>query len=93
MTVARSVMAQGGMRAFYAGYDSAIARQAFYTTTRFGVFLNLNDYLKQRNGGANLPVYQKMFAALAAGGIGSFVGCPADLILIRMQADTMLPEE
>jgi solute carrier family 25 oxoglutarate transporter 11 len=55
--------------------------------------LNLNDYLKQRNGGANLPVYQKMFAALAAGGIGSFVGCPADLILIRMQADTMLPEE
>lgn len=38
-----------------------------------------------------MPVYQKMFASLAAGGIGSFVGCPADLILIRMQADTMLP--
>lgn len=68
-------------------------RQAFYTTTRFGVFLNLSEYLKQKNKGANLPLYQKMLASLAAGGIGSFVGCPADLILIRMQADTMLPED
>merc|ERR1712048_233307 len=34
-----------------------------------------------------------MLCSLAAGGIGSFVGCPADLILIRMQADTMLPVE
>lgn len=91
--MARSIAATGGSRAFYAGYDSALARQAFYTTTRFGVFLNLSDYLKQRNGGANLPLYQKVFASLAAGAIGSFVGCPADLILIRMQADTMLPEE
>lgn len=86
-------MADGGMRAFYAGYDSALMRQAFYTTTRFGVFLNLSEYLKQKNKGANLPLYQKMLASLAAGGIGSFVGCPADLILIRMQADTMLPED
>lgn len=55
--VARSVASEGGIRAFYAGYDSAIMRQAFYTTTRFGVFLNLNEYLKQRNKGANLPLY------------------------------------
>lgn len=70
-----------------------MARQIFYTTTRFGVFWNLSDYLKAKNGGANLPFLQKVFCSLAAGGIGSFVGCPADLILIRMQADTMLPEE
>lgn len=86
-------MKDGGIRAFYAGLDSAYMRQAFYTTTRFGVFLNLNEYLRERNNGQNLPLYQKMFASLAAGGIGSFVGCPADLILIRMQADTMLPED
>lgn len=30
---------------------------------------------------------------MAAGGIGAFVGCPSDVILIRKQADTMLPEE
>lgn len=82
--VARTVAAEGGFKAFYAGYDSALARQAFYTTSRFGVFLNLSEYLKAKNGGANLPIYQKMLCSLAAGGIGSFIGCPADLILIRM---------
>ena len=29
---------------------------------------------------------------MTAGGIGAFIGCPADLILIRMQTDNMLPE-
>lgn len=82
--MARQIAAEGGIKSFYAGYDAALMRQAFYTTTRFGVFLNLNEWLKERNGGANLPIYQKMLASLAAGGIGSFVGCPADLILIRM---------
>ena len=30
---------------------------------------------------------------LAAGGLGALVGSPADLTLIRMQADTNLPVE
>jgi len=34
-----------------------------------------------------------MFCSLLAGGLGSFIGCPADLVLIRMQADKMLPVE
>jgi solute carrier family 25 oxoglutarate transporter 11 len=29
-------------------------RQAFYTTARFGIFLNMQDYLKRKNGGSNL---------------------------------------
>lgn len=43
--------------------------------------------------GHNLPLQQKLVCSLAAGAIGSFVGCPCDLILVRMQADTMLPPE
>lgn len=31
--------------------------------------------------------------SLAAGGLGSLVGTPADLILIRMQADSTLPAD
>lgn len=31
--------------------DSAYMRQAVYTTARFGIFTNLSDTLKQRNGG------------------------------------------
>lgn len=40
----------------------------------------------------NIPLYQKAGAALTAGGLGALVGSPADLSLIRMQADSSLPE-
>mmetsp|Transcript_33210 Transcript_33210/g.50909 ORF Transcript_33210/g.50909 Transcript_33210/m.50909 type:complete len:267 (-) Transcript_33210:30-830(-) len=82
-----------GLIGFYKGIDSAYFRQAVYTTARFGIFLNLSDYLKRKNGGANLAFTQKMFCSLAAGGLGSLVGTPADLILIRMQSDSTLPKE
>lgn len=73
--------------------DAALMRQAFYTTARFGIFLNLQDWMKRKNGGANLSFFQKMQCSLAAGGLGSIVGTPADLILIRLQADSTLPVE
>lgn len=40
-----------------------------------------------------MSFFQKGFCSLAAGGLGSIVGTPADLILIRMQADSTLPAE
>ena len=43
--------------------------------------------------GEPLPLYQKAGAGLAAGGLGALVGSPADLSLIRMQADSTLPAD
>ena len=40
-----------------------------------------------------IPLYQKAGAGLAAGGLGAMVGSPADLSLIRMQADSTRPAE
>jgi hypothetical protein len=40
-----------------------------------------------------LPLWQKAAAGLTAGGLGALVGSPADLTLIRMQADSTLPLE
>jgi solute carrier family 25 oxoglutarate transporter 11 len=37
------------------------------------------------------PLWQKAGAGLAAGGLGALVGSPADLSLIRMQADATVP--
>lgn len=37
--------------------------------------------------------FQKIYSSLLAGGIGSIVGTPADLVLIRMQSDATLPIE
>jgi solute carrier family 25 oxoglutarate transporter 11 len=38
-----------------------------------------------------LTAFQKVYSSLLAGGIGSIFGTPADLVLIRMQADSTLP--
>ncbi|XP_010254423.1 PREDICTED: mitochondrial dicarboxylate/tricarboxylate transporter DTC-like [Nelumbo nucifera] len=43
------------------------------------------------NDGKPLPLYQKALCGLTAGAIGACVGSPADLALIRMQADATLP--
>lgn len=37
--------------------------------------------------------FQKIYSSLLAGGIGSIIGTPADLVLIRMQSDATLPME
>lgn len=69
-------------------------RQALYTTTRLGIYFSLSDYLKYTvNGGENMSAWQKVYSSLLAGGIGSVVGTPADLVLIRMQSDSTLPVE
>lgn len=53
----------------------------------------MSDYIKNSvNGGGNLSTFQKTYCSLLAGGIGSFIGTPCDLVLVRMQADSTLPE-
>lgn len=89
--VAREIYAAGGAKEFYKGLDSAILRQVVYGTLRLGIFFNMTEDMKKKNGGKNLSAFQKAQASLVAGGIGSFIGNPADLCLVRMQADSTLP--
>lgn len=89
--VAKDLYAQGGIKTFYKGLDSALLRQVVYGTLRLGIFFNLTEYYKAKNNGGNLSATQKVTASLTAGIFGSFVGNPADLVLVRMQADTVLP--
>jgi solute carrier family 25 oxoglutarate transporter 11 len=58
---------------------------------RLGIHAKIVDFLKEQNKGAPLPLAQKAGAGLAAGGLGAIFGSPADLSLIRMQADGTLP--
>lgn len=86
-------MAKDGVGALYKGLSAGLLRQATYTTARLGLFTNMSAALKDMNNGQNIPLYQKALAGLAAGGLGALVGTPADLTLIRMQADNTLPVE
>ncbi len=93
-TIAREIYAnEGGYKGFYKGLDSALLRQAVYATLRLGIYFNMSDYVKENiNGGKNLSTFQKTYCSLTAGAIGSFIGNPFDLVLVRIQSDSTLPE-
>lgn len=92
-TVFKDTLATHGMKKFYAGLDSALLRQVLYTSTRLGIFYQLTDQYTKSHGGSKPPVSLNALYSLVCGAVGSFVANPADLILIRMQADAHLPAE
>jgi len=90
----REIQEKEGIKGFYRGIDSALARQVFYTTTRLGIYKTITANVKESNkkqGIKDLTFIQKAYCASFAGFVGSLVGNPADLALIRMQADSRLP--
>jgi solute carrier family 25 oxoglutarate transporter 11 len=88
------VISKYGVSRLYTGLDSALLRQATYTTTRMGIYKTLMDWSTVRNKekGRGVPMWEKSVFSITAGGLASIVGNPADLALIRMQADHNLPE-
>jgi len=87
----RNMLQTEGWRAFYAGLDSALIRQGLYGTTRFGLYKTLSDWEKEKTGVAALPFRVKVAFASIAGTAGALICNPADLALVRMQADRRLP--
>eukprot|EP01012_Entosiphon_sulcatum_P053956 TRINITY_DN7436_c0_g1_i1.p1 TRINITY_DN7436_c0_g1~~TRINITY_DN7436_c0_g1_i1.p1 ORF type:complete len:290 (+),score=14.03 TRINITY_DN7436_c0_g1_i1:274-1143(+) len=79
---------EGLRRGFYRGLSATILRQALFSTSRFTV----NDSIQAALGGKdNITALSKAISAAIAGTIGAMVSCPADLVLVRMQADGKLP--
>jgi hypothetical protein len=89
-TLGARVIQQEGVLSLYKGLSAALLRQATYTTARMGIFRKVSDMLSE--DGKPLPFYKKAAAGLTAGGLGSIIGTPADVALIRMQADNTLPK-
>ena len=46
---------------------------------------------KTTHDGQSPPLHLKMGMGMTSGGIGSFVGCPSEVALVRMGADSRLP--
>lgn len=87
--IAREVYKTSGVLGFYKGLDAALARQVLYTTTRMGIYKTLFDHVSATDGFVS-PL-KKIGCALTAGFIGSVLGTPADVVLVRMQADPTHP--
>lgn len=88
--VARNMIKTQGVGSLYRGLSAGLVRQATYTTARLGLYNNIFSAAQEYNKGP-LPLWGKAVCGLTAGGLGALVGSPADLTLIRMQADTSLP--
>ncbi|KAJ4964638.1 hypothetical protein NE237_016487 [Protea cynaroides] len=79
-----------GVAALFSGISATVLRQTLYSTTRMGLY----DVLKQKwtdPDSGKMPLVRKIAAGLIAGGIGAAVGNPADVAMVRMQADGRLP--
>lgn len=84
------IFQQEGVAALFSGVSATVLRQTLYSTTRMGLY----DMMKQRWSDPktnNFPLAKKIGAGLIAGGIGAAVGNPADVAMVRMQADGRLP--
>lgn len=86
------IIKEEGFLALYSGYSAAVLRQAVYGTARLGLFRTFSDLL-QHDSHSPLPFYQKAACGLASGALGAVIGNPADLALVRMQADGSLPAD
>ncbi|CAN1216228.1 Mitochondrial uncoupling protein 4 [Linum perenne] len=81
---------QEGLSALFSGVSATVLRQTLYSTTRMGIY----DILKHKWTDPRtkiMPLQKKIGAGLIAGAIGATVGNPADLAMVRMQADGRLP--
>ncbi|GAB2257760.1 hypothetical protein Droror1_Dr00013920 [Drosera rotundifolia] len=90
VTVGMKLVKQEGAKALFSGVSATVLRQTLYSTTRMGLY----DMMKKKWSDpvtGNMPLGTKISAGLIAGGIGAAVGNPADLAMVRMQADGRLP--
>jgi len=90
ITIARQIIAQNGVKGLYHGLSAGLLRQATYTTARLGIFRTITESIDSKRKRTFLDT---SLASVTAGALGSIVGTPADLAMIRMQVDGTLPPE
>ena len=90
ISIATQILRAEGAAGLFSGISATMLRQTLYSTTRMGLYDILKKKWTQENAGV-LPLHRKIAAGLIAGGVGAAVGNPADLAMVRMQADGRLP--
>jgi solute carrier family 25 oxoglutarate transporter 11 len=97
ISIGARIVQTEGMAALFSGVSATVLRQTLYSTTRMGLYDILKrkwtDHNSGSDSGNNLPLTRKIYAGLIAGGVGAAVGNPADVAMVRMQADGRLPKD
>jgi solute carrier family 25 oxoglutarate transporter 11 len=87
--ILKEIYQTSGIRGFYKGLDSSIVRQLLFGTVRIGIYKTMFDKVKETEG--YVSPAKKIAIGVISGFIGAVVGNPADVALVRMQADPGLP--
>lgn len=90
LSVGMKILQTEGASALFSGISATVLRQTLYSTTRMGLYEVFKQKWSDPNSG-NFSLGKKIAAGLIAGGIGAAVGNPADVAMVRMQADGRLP--
>lgn len=85
-----NIFRKEGLSGIYAGLSAGLFRQATYTTARLGIYQALFERFRQADGRPP-PFFTNLLLGVASGGLGSFIGTPAEVALIRMTLDGRLP--
>jgi solute carrier family 25 oxoglutarate transporter 11 len=91
MGLASSLVKTEGFFALYYGLSASLLRQVAFVGTKFGSYDALKAVSVSGQDTKELNFSQKTLCGFAAGAIGATVGNPADLALVRMQGDGLLP--
>ncbi|MCI00779.1 mitochondrial-like uncoupling protein 5-like, partial [Trifolium medium] len=91
VSVGVRLVQQEGVKALFSGVSATVLRQTLYSTTRMGLYDILKNKWTDREAGGTMPLARKIEAGLIAGGVGAAIGNPADVAMVRMQADGRLP--
>ncbi|CAH1437013.1 mitochondrial uncoupling protein 5 [Lactuca sativa] len=90
VAVGMRIIQQDGAAGLFSGVSATVLRQTLYSTTRMGLYDMMKTKWTDPETG-NMLLWKKIGAGLIAGGIGAAVGNPADVAMVRMQADGRLP--
>jgi solute carrier family 25 oxoglutarate transporter 11 len=94
---ATKIYARAGLiEGLYAGITAAYLRQWMYGSFRMGIYAYLleqtqNDNLRRGKDKNDIAFSNKLMMGCISGGIGSFIGTPSELALVRMSSDSKLP--
>lgn len=86
------IYSRAGVGGVYAGLSAAYLRQWLYGSCRMGMFGFLTEKYKAKNDKRTPPLPYKLVMGSVSGGIGSAIGNPSELALVRMGADSKLPK-
>jgi len=80
------IVKEEGLFCLWRGMLPALYRHAIYTGMRMSVYEEVRSTLQKENKDG-FPLWKKVLAGMAAGGMGQFVASPTDLIKTQIQME------